>query len=477
MELIGREYQQEELADIFKSKKSELVAILGRRRVGKTYLIRKYFAKQMTFEFTGMDSAGLPEHMERFSKKMGDYFFNGVVSEQPKNWFKAFDQLEKALTNTNKKKKKVIFLDELPWMGMSHISFKNAFTLFWNDFAAMRNDIIVIFTGSSTAWLYNKVFSSKGGLFQRVTRRIFLSPFTLYETEQFIKSKNLPLNRYAILDFYMILGGIPFYLDLIKQGESVIQTIDRLFFRPNAELRSEFSELFRSLFNNGPIHKDIINTLAQHPSGLERNEIIEKIKYSSGGQFSSIVDELENCGFILSQVPFGKKNKDKKYILSDAYTLFYLKFVQDNKEKKWTQLAKTQTWISWSGIAFENTCKMHIPQIKGALRIGGVLSSHSGWHHRGNSEMSGAQIDLLIDRDDKVVNICEMKYYNNKIVLTKEMADNIRTKMASFQYHTGTKKTLMPILLSPYGINDNMHSNGFIQKSIELNHLFEKVND
>jgi uncharacterized protein len=476
MDVVGRDYEKSIFDEILQSPKSEFVGVTGRRRVGKTFLIRNYLAKEIIFEFTGLYQSSLEEHMDRLAKQVSLNFYKGLPMDAPKDWYKAFDLLEKAITRLRSQKKKVLFLDELPWMGESHISFRNALSNFWNTFASKRSDIVLIFSGSSTAWLHNNVFTSKGGLFQRITRRIYLEPFTLNEAEQFIKSKKLLLNRYAILELYMILGGIPFYLDQISLGESVTQCIDRLFFRASAELKTEFNELFKSLFGDTPIYKSVVQVLAEHQDGLSRNQLIKELKLTSGGHLTSTLTEIEQCGFISERIPFGKKNKDKKYKLSDPYVLFYHRFVKGNNNKsKWAQISKTQLWVSWTGIAFENTCMLHILQIKEALKISGILSSAGSWNHKGNDDMSGAQIDLLIDRDDNVINICEMKYYNNKFAMNKDLSNQIRIKMATFEYFTKTRKTLLPIMITPFGIIDNIHSNGLIQKSIDADKLYEKV--
>jgi uncharacterized protein len=473
MDVLGRVFERSELDDLLKSPKAELVAITGRRRVGKTFLIRNHYQKHIVFEFTGIYLGDLDEHMDRFSKAIGKYFFNGTPSALPKNWYEAFDQLEKAILGITKKNKKVIFFDELPWMGGSHAKFKKAFSTFWNSFASTRSDIIVVITGSSTSWMHNEIFKDKGGLYQRITKRIFLEPFTLRETELFIKNRKLLLNRQSILELHLIFGGIPFYLDLLKPGESVTQAVDRLFFRSNAELKSEFKELFMTLFNDSKVYHDTVSLLANHIEGITRNDLLTKLKLPSGGTFSYVLDDLEQCGFITSLVPVGNKNKDKKFKLTDAYTLFYLRFVKNNTgNAKWEKLSKTQSWISWSGVAFENVCRLHIQQIKAALQIAGIHSVYGAWFQKGNDVMHGAQIDLLIDRDDKVINICEIKYYNNKVTITKEMAQNIRGKMASFEYFTKTRKSLFPILIAPYGIHPNIHSNGLIQNVIEMDDMF-----
>jgi uncharacterized protein len=474
MNIICRDEELAKFDQIIQSEKAELVALVGRRRIGKTFLVRKYFENYMVFEFSGIFREGLKTHMQEFGKAIGNSFYNGTDITPPKNWFEAFGMLEKGLNGKKSKKKKVIFLDELPWMGSSNSRFKSAFGNFWNTWATKRNDVIVIISGSATSWIYNEVFNDTGGLFQRVTRKIYLEPFTLQETEKFFQYKKLALNRHAILELYLILGGIPFYLDLIEKGESPTQAIDRLFFKAKAELKSEFNELFKSLFGNSDIHKDIVMALARSNNGLTRSELLELLNIESSGNFTELMDELEKCGFISSYVPFGKKNRDKKYKLSDPFTLFFLRFVKDKSSKNsWDKIVKTQEFKSWSGVAFENTCFLHTDQIKEKLKIGGVISDISSWHNRGNETMHGAQIDMLINRDDNIINVTEMKYYNNKVTLTKQMVEDIKAKMASFQYFSQTKKSLFPILISPHGVQENQYSLGFLQNSVDIDDLFK----
>jgi uncharacterized protein len=473
-DIICREEELELFQETIKSSKAELVAVIGRRRVGKTFIIREFYKDDCVFEFAGIFEADLETHMQQFSKALSKHFYNTIELEDPKNWFKAFDLLEKTCDTIKGKKKKVIFLDELPWMATSKSNFKSAFGNFWNNWASKRNDIIVVITGSSTSWMYNEVFSDKGGLYQRVTRKLYIEPFTLKETEKFLKHKKIQYNRSAILELYLSIGGIPFYLDLIKSGESVPQMIDRLFFKKNAELRSEFDELFKSLFGVSELHKDVAKLLAKHLYGLSRNEIMTMLKITSSGNFTKLLDELDKCGFITAYVPYGKLNKDKIYKVTDPFTLFHLKFVHENQGlHKWEKISKTQQWISWSGLAFENTCFQHIACIKEKLKIGGVYANISSWKHKGDTTMKGAQIDMLIDRDDKIINLCEIKYYNNFVVLTAEMANQIRMKMASFTHFTKTRKSIFPILISPYGNQENEHSQGLIQNQVVLEDLFK----
>jgi uncharacterized protein len=474
MDIICREEELTKFDQIMLSEKAELVALVGRRRIGKTFLVRKYFENNMVFEFSGIFKEGLPIHMTEFGKAVGSSFYGGTDIKPPKNWFDAFGMIQKALDEKKSKKKKVIFLDEVPWMGSSNSRFKSAFGNFWNTWASKRNDVIVIISGSSTSWIYNEVFNDTGGLFQRVTRKMYIEPFTLHETERFFQYKKLALSRHAILELYLILGGIPFYLDLIEIGESPTQAIDRLFFKAKAELKSEFDELFKSLFGNSTVHKEIVMALSQRNSGLTRYELLEQLNIVSSGNFSNLMDELEKCGFISSHLPFGKKNRDKKYKLSDPFTLFFLRFVNDKvKGNSWDKIVKTQDFKSWSGIAFENTCFLHTDQIKEKLKIGGIISDVSSWYSKGNDTMHGAQIDMLIDRSDSVINIVEMKYYNNKITLTQQMVDEINAKIASFVFFTKSSKSIFPLLISPHGVHENKYSLGFIQNTVSIDDLFK----
>jgi len=477
MELVGREQEIKRLTKKMTSSQSDLVAIIGRRRIGKTFLIRKVFKDDMFFQYTGLFQGTLPEHLERFATAIQPLFKNSPKINVPSSWFEAFDLLRKAIAAKKGKKKKVVFLDEFPWMATNRSRFLTAFTDFWNSFAAHRHDLLVIICGSSASWMINKVLKNKGGLHNRVTDRILLEPFNLYETELFLKKKNIKLNRPAIVELYMALGGVPFYLEQLQSGESQVQALDRIAFTKGSILQLEFDELFASLFDQSEKHQTIVKLLSNHPRGLTRKLLLTKSKLKSGGGFTNILDELEHAGFIKSNVPVGKKNNDKIYKLIDFYSLFYLKYIAPQKGKrskgKWAQIASSPSWNSWSGLAFENICQAHVTQLKSALNILGIQSETGAWHHQGSSEMSGSQIDLLIDRTDNVINICEIKYSRTPYIITADYLKKMKLKLASFMHFTKTKKTLFPTMITANGLVDNIHSSEFIENEITLEALFE----
>ncbi len=334
----------------------------------------------------------------------------------------------------------------------------------------------MVICGSAASWMIDKVVNNKGGLHNRITKRIFLQPFTLAETEEYLKNKKIGFKRNQIIELYMALGGIPHYLKEIKAGKSPVQNIDDICFSPEGILRDEFSRLYPSLFSNAEKHIFIIRSLGTSHQGLTRSKIVHKAKISEGGSTSKVLQELEQSGFITSYIPFGKKKKDTLYRLTDEYSLFYLRFIEKEKNSgsgTWKHLSQTQAYKIWSGYAFENICLKHIPQIKKALDIAGVYSKASTFIKQGNTDEKGAQIDLLLDRNDNVINIFEIKYYNTEFTINENYANNLREKMRIFQETTKTKKYLLLTMLTTFGLKGNKHSLGLVEQVLGLEDLFE----
>lgn len=475
MELIGRTEVISRIRKNMKSDKPELLAVLGRRRVGKTFLIRTLLKNDIVFQFTGLYQSNLKEHLSRFSVNLSKSMGLNLPIKPPSSWFEAFDMLSDYISGLKSRKKKVIFLDEFPWMATNRSRFLTAFTDFWNSYASQRKDLMVVICGSSASWMINNVLKSRGGLHNRVTDRIMLQPFTLGETKIFLRKKNIIINDMDIVRLYMVMGGIPFYLEQLEKGESLVQAVDRICFSKNALLRLEYDELMASLFDHSAKHTAIIETLHSHPRGLLRDELLKKTTLTSGGGTTSILEELEASDFIISTVPYGYKAKERIYKLKDYYINFYLKYIKGSKAGKtkiWEKLATSPSYVSWSGLAFENVVIDHIDEVKKALNIDGIHSTSGAWHTRGDNEVPGAQIDLLIDRADNIINICEIKFSNNPYVITADYAQKIRLKLAAFEHTTGSRKTLFPTMITSYGLVENKHSESFIQQSVLMSDLF-----
>ncbi|MCB0648007.1 MAG: AAA family ATPase [Saprospiraceae bacterium] len=475
MEVIGRHEAKSSLDKILQSQKPELVVVTGRRRIGKTFLVREYLSKHIIFQFTGLYQSNLHEQLERFSAKLSQTMNLSGELKTPKSWFEAFDMLKAYVQTLKSTKRKVIFLDEFPWMATNRSRFLTAFTDFWNTFGATRPDLIIIVCGSSASWMINNVLRNKGGLYNRVTSRIFLPAFSLREVKELLVHKNISMTEMDMIRLYMVLGGIPFYLDLLSKGESLVQFIDRVFFEKNSIMQLEYGEIFKSLFDDSHKHHKIIELLNTNKKGLSRNDILEKTGLNSGGGLTSILEDLEASDFISGINSYGRKNKDKIYRIKDHYIQFYLTFVEKYKPGQnnvWEKISNAPSFVSWSGLAFENVCYEHSRQIKKALGIEGVYSEISAWSTSGSEVSSGAQIDMIIDREDNVINICEIKFSNAPFAITKEYALNLRNKMHSFQQTLTRRKALFLTFITSYGLAENKYEKELVQQSINMEQLF-----
>ena len=469
--LIGRKEEQKTLLSATQSEHSELIAVYGRRRVGKTYLIRETFGYKFTFQHTGLAKGKTKEQLFSFAISLRDAGYDDCPI--PQSWLEAFSLLSNYLKDSTDEKK-IIFLDELPWMDTPRSNFLSAFEHFWNGWASARKDIVLIVCGSATSWIINKVINDHGGLHNRVTLRIALQPFTLGECEMFVHHKGIEMNRHQIAECYMILGGIPFYWSLLEKGLSLPQNIDKMFFARNGKLANEFKQLYASLFKSPEQYIDVVTALGRKKIGMTREELLEIIDMRSGGTLTKVLDELEYCGFIRQYNGYGKKSKQTIYQLIDNYTLFYFKFIrqnQNNDEHFWSVSTDSATHRAWSGLAFERLCLAHIQQIKAGLGIAGVLSNVYSWRKDADENSDGAQIDLLIDRNDQVVNICEMKYSLSKFSIDAEYERNLRNKKSAFIEATKTHKAVHFTMVTTYGVRPNAHS-GIIQSEITIEDLF-----
>ncbi len=473
--MIARKKEIEILEKTFISQKPELVAVFGRRRVGKTFLIRSFFEGKIDFELTGLKDGTKEQQLRNFAYSMKEAQKLIDLPSPPKDWLEAFHQLKSYLEAlNNSEKRKVVFIDELPWMASGKSDFLTGFSYFWNSYASKTN-IVVIICGSATAWMVQKIINDKGGMHNRVTQKIQLQAFTLAETEAYFQEKNIVLDRYQLLLLYMVMGGVPHYLNQVVAGKSTIQNIDDICFQPHGFLRNEFNNLYSALFNNPDRYEAIVLALSSTWKGMSRTEIIEKTKIKDGGGLTTMLIDLEQSGFISSYIPFAKKKKDTLYRLTDCYSLFYLKFIKNIPAKEtisWQSLSQTQAWITWSGYAFENICFNHIHNIKAALGIAGVHTNQYSFLSKPNEEMEGVQIDLLIDRQDHVISLCEVKFYNDELILTKTDADNLRRKKSIFRHATGTKKQIFIAMVTTFGLLENKYSIGLVDTALDMNALF-----
>jgi uncharacterized protein len=476
--LIGRTVEIKILTDALASPDAELIAMYGRRRVGKTYLIRTVYEKNIIFEFTGANNVSFSTQLENFALTLQTTFkLNLTVPiATPTTWFHAFHLLINLLEAQQSFEKRVVFLDEFPWLDNKKSGFLAAFDHFWNNWASRQRNLMVVICGSAASWMIQNIVRNKGGLHNRITQRIRLAPFTLHETSLFLKNKHINLSNYDILQLYMVTGGIPHYLKHVQAGESTSQLIDRLCFTKDGSLTNEFKDLYPALFGKADKHISVIRCLAQKLSGMTRAEILEICQFKSGGTMSKVLEELEESNFITGYTPYGKHTKETIFKLTDEYSLFYLKFIENSKSMgsgTWQTKSTGQSWKSWCGFAFENICLKHSLQIKKALGISGIYTEQSVWRYTPKADEVGVQIDLLIDRQDNCINLCELKFYNTEFTLDKQAANNLATKRQVFIEKTGTKKTIFNTLITTFGAKRNEHYLQTVQNQLTMEVLFE----
>ena len=470
MAIIGRKKEQEALKRFSESEKAEFIAIYGRRRVGKTYLIREFFDNQFAFYHTGLANTGMKMQLRSFNSSLNSYSTNKY--SKAKTWFDSFEQLKHLLTTINKNGKKIVFIDEMPWIDTSRSGFLTALEHFWNGWASGQKDILLIVCGSVTSWIVDKILNNHGGLHNRVTQQINLKPFTLAECEEYYEKHHLEMSRLEMLESYMIFGGIPYYLSLMQKQFSMAQNIDNMFFAETAPLKNEFQNLYASLFKKAENHLKIVEALSKKTKGLTREEILKSTKLPNGGSINRVLDELELSGFIRRYRNYGKKIRKSLYQLVDFYTLYYFNFLHENEFNDvhfWTNFIENAQHRAWSGYAFEQVCLAHLPQIKQKLGIAGVLTNAYSWIS--NDKENGAQIDLVIERNDRVINLCEIKYANEEFTIDKNLDDNLRHKRGAFKYETKTRKAVHQTIITTYGIKHNMYWNN-IQSEVVANDLF-----
>ena len=468
--MIGRLKEQRELLSLLEDDESVFAAVYGRRRVGKTYLVRKTFGDKFAFAHSGMSSGIMADQLESFRNSLVE--FGHVSCPRLNGWISAFEELKRLLTK-KRAGKKIVFIDELPWLDTPKSRFIPAFEHFWNSWAAWRGDIVLVVCGSATSWLLNRVINSKGGLHNRVSRRIRLEPFTLRECEQYAKYKRLALDRGQIAELYMVFGGVAFYWSMLEKGLSVAQNIDRLFFADGAPLKGEYRELYKSLFRVPEPYERIVAALGAKKCGMLRTELAAAAKLNDNGALTKYLEELEQCGFLRKYMAFGKIGKEATYQLLDNFTLFHQSFMAAGGSRSiqsWARLSETQIHSTWKGLAFERLCLEHVEQIKTSLGISGVATGACSW--RGATQDGRrVQIDLLLDRADNIINLCEMKCSDEPYSLTKEDMEKLKLRKEALKHETGTLKALFTTLVTVAGLVHNAYWND-IQNEIRLDDLF-----
>lgn len=475
--IIGRDREIKVLRNAIDGDSSEFIAIYGRRRIGKTYLVREVCGDNLSFAHTGVANAPRTEQLARFASSLKKHGFS--FRRKPRNWFDAFDILEAGLAALPTRRK-IVFIDELPWMDSPKSNFVSALEAFWNGWASARKDVVLVVCGSATSWIIGKIIDSHGGLHNRITHSIKLEPFTLAECELFAKAKGIVATRMHILEYYMAMGGVAYYWNFLEKGKSPAQNIQSIFFAANGELRREYGHLYASLFRKPKTHIAVVEALGTKKAGMTRTEIVKAAALSDNGELSVALGELAECGFIRRYCLPGRKSHDSVYQLVDNFTLFHFRFLaelDEGEEGSWPDLQGTPRANVWRGLSFERVCLLHAPQIKCALGISGIRTRLYAWRSRRDAdiagEKNGAQIDLIVERADDAVNICEMKYSAGEYEIGKEEHRIIMNRRERFLSETGFRGAAYLTYVTTSGLANNAYRND-VQSEITLDDLFKE---
>jgi hypothetical protein len=469
---IGRSKEFEKLQGIISSKEPAFVAVYGRRRVGKTYFIRQKLAPWLVFEISGLFNATHEQHLNEFGEALGKFQKAPFPVAPPDNWMVAFKMLIQFLETLAGTDKKAIFFDELPWLNTPKSGFLTALEYFWNSWASRREDILLVVCGSAANWMIKNIVHNKGGLHNRITHQIRMEPFTLAETEAYLIGGGVTLDRYQIVQLFMVMGGIPHYLKEARPGRSAMQIIDEVCFGSSGLLKEEFRPLYESLFSNASVHMQVIKALVKTRKGITRQALLEETGLPNAGSFTRVLEELEQSNFITRYLPFGKVQRNTLYRVTDLFSVFYFQFMEGSKAREegaWLKKMQSPGFKAWSGFSFEAVAALHIAQIKKALGISGVYAETSSWLNK----MPGAQIDLLIDRADHIINVCEMKFLADKFEIQKADAEKMNERIQIFRNASKTKKAIWPVLITPFGCANVTQWPGLFPSLITLDDLFQ----
>jgi AAA+ ATPase superfamily predicted ATPase len=488
MNIAVRKEEYNILDKMLKSERPEFLALYGRRRVGKTFLVRDCFANKANiifFDATGSKDAPMAEQIANFMSRVEQVFYSGVKLAPEKNWNGVFKILTETLARVPVNKKIILFFDEFPWMVTKNSRLLQNLDYYWNQYWSKDKRIKLIICGSSASWIINNIVNNKGGLHNRMTRQIHLEPFNLIQMKHFLISLGVKLSHKQLLQIYMVTGGIPYYLVNIERGQSAAQVIEQLAFKRKALLLNEFNILFSSLFDHHELCVDLIRLIAKYRYGIGQEELFGLIdKGAKGKKTIKVLQSLEDTGFIMSFKPHFHKKKGIYYRVIDEYTLFYLYWIEPIKntllkhsfeDGYWQIQQKQPSWQSWSGYAFEAICYKHIKQIRIALKLSPADIPNT-WRYvpRKYSKERGAQIDLLFDRQDDSITLCEIKYSDKPFILTKDYVDILNRKMTVFKEQTRTKKQLFVALILANGIKNNYYAEHLIDAIATLDDLFHE---
>lgn len=480
--IIGREEELATISRLYTSERSEFLALYGRRRVGKSFLIEEAMENKFTFMTVGLfikvdkDDA---EKVESYRQQQLRHFYSSLLeyglpeegNPAPTNWLDAMNLLKKLLLS-KRSRRKVVFIDELPWLaGPQSSELVSELGFFWNQWARKRKDILLIVCGSATSWMIDNVIREYEGLYGRVTETIALKPFTLAECERYWEKRGFHLSRYEVALTYMVIGGVPYYMDSFRPDRTMADNINTIYFNKD-KARQEFKDVYAGLYSSSEVYINVIRQLGKRFYGMSRTELLEALDKKGGGNFSDVLENLIDSGIIRSYTLYGSPRKQTVYQLMDFFTLFYLRFCENTDFTSWRSVQRSKPFYSWAGNSFELLVVEHIQQLADALRIKEYATpfSWSGDTPDGDE----AQIDLVIPATaERADYICEMKFSEGKYILKEEDADDITRHIEALKNSSIHKlsHSIYVVLVTSFGVTESKHRS-HLNDIVTLDSLF-----
>lgn len=484
--IVGRVEERRVLSEAAQGDRAALVAIYGRRRVGKTHLVRNHLEPLAGtyFEAIGQHAAPREVQLDNFKQRLESVFF-GHRLPRLTDWREALSLLgDGVIAAAERKPTKpvVVFFDELPWLATHRSGLLPAIDYLWNARLSRVPNLVWVLCGSAASFMLDRLINAKGGLHNRITHRLRLEPFRLGEVRELLARRGLRRGTMQALELYMAFGGVPYYLLQVPSGMSASQAIGHVCFGQAGQLRDEFGRLFASLFDDASDHERLVRAAATSRGGMSRDELIAAAGLKSGGRATRWLDELEAAGFLARFVPYGRTTRDASYRLVDEYSLFHLRWIEPapassfgaRGTKHWISKASSPAFRAWAGYAFEGICLKHTAQIEKALGIDTMANEVGTWRHvarRGAHDDAGAQVDLLFDRPDGIINLCEIKHAAEEFVLTKALAKELVTKAEIFRARTNTKKEVVTTLITTLGLRPGLWNDEVIDSVVTAEQL------
>ena len=492
MEIIARKREKQILESVLRSKSSELVCVYGRRRIGKTYLVRNFFEScdnVIYFELTGQkqesgEYAPLKYQLANFKYQFERTFDRDIP--QPTSWQNAFTVLRKETERfKDSTSKLILFFDELPWLCSPRSGFFEALDQAWNTTFERQPNVKVIVCGSAASWMLKKIIHAKAGFSRRITHKIRLTLFSLKETKEYLLFKGFDLSSRSVAEIFMMLGGIPYYLNFMSPHKSIYQNIEDECFDINGRLVDEYAIIFNSLFKNSENHKKVVEYIASKHKGVLLEELTGKFSSLKGGSLSRILDNLVSSSFIKKTPPLYNEAKGTIYRLIDEFVLFHLKWIKPAPRSifespstlYFQNRAQSNSFKSWRGFAFERLCLKHEYQIRQSLGIHKILSIPSMVYFYDQQGKRSSQIDLLFERADNVISICEIKHSESEYELTKADVNSLMRKKEDLRRYLALKKKTQKDIHIVYVTTNGVYLNKYfhqLQPSVvKLDDLFQ----